>query len=207
MLARPSVAVGYARQLEDDDFPNGLEAQRRMIRSEARRRGLSLAWSCDTSDRRETMDRAGIARSLRLLETNGHAALIVADLACLTRALPLLSEIFRRSSEEGWSIVSLGRPQIDTAGAEGRVLQSVLTLYNRYLDVAEIQPGVRSEEAERPVQPSLKERIVWERITGASLSRIANGLNRDGIAAPSESEGWLPSAVWAELERLRPSGR
>lgn len=206
-VARSSVAVGYARSLEDGAFPNGLEGQRRLIRSEAKRRGLSLAWSCDTSDHRESLDRAGIARSLRLLRTGEHAALIVADLACLTRALPVLSEIFRRSADEGWSIISLGRPRIDTAGREGRVLRSVLSRYSGFLEPEEEQPAVNSSETEPPNSPAIRERVVWERISGASLGQIANGLNRDGIPGPKEGEGWLPSAVWAELETLRPGGR
>jgi hypothetical protein len=204
--SRLRVAVGYARLPENDDYADGLEAQRRLIRSEARRRGVSLAWSCDTSDRRESLDRAGIARSLRLLRSEGHAALIVADLACLTRALSVLSAIFRRSAEEGWAIVSLGHPRVDTDRREGKVLQSILSRYNGYLDVDEQRPAGRPAETKPPTPLSLKERIVWARITGASLGQIANGLNSAGIAAPGESDSWLPSAVWAELETLRPIG-
>lgn len=205
--ARSSVAVGYARLLGEDGASAGFEDQRRLIRSEARRRGLSLVWSCDTSDRRETVTRTGIARSLRLLRDEGHTSLIVADLPCLTRSLPVLSAIFRRSAEEGWSIVSLGRPRIDTTRREGRALQAVLGSYYAYLAL-EDEPGDSTAEADKPaVQPSFKERIVWERISGASLGQIANGLNRDRIPAPRKGEGWLPSAVWAELESLRPASR
>lgn len=209
VVARPSVAVGYARLLEDGGCPTGLEGQRRLIRSEARRRGLSLVWSCDTSDRRETVDRAGIARSLRLLKTEGHAALIVADLACLTQSLPVLSAIFRRSAEEGWSIVSLGRPRIDTARREGKALRSVLGRYNTFLDVDDETAVVDAAGVERATQPrpSPRERIVWERIAGASLGQIANDLNRDGVPGPDDSENWLPSTVWAELEIHRPNRR
>jgi hypothetical protein len=182
----------------------GIEGQRKLIRSEARRRGLSLAWSFDTTDQRETTDRVGIARSLRLLKSEGHAALIVADLACLTQALPVLAAIFRRSVEEGWSIISLGRPRIDTDRREGRVLQAVLSSYDALVESVEDQAVPGAGERECSVQPTLKERIVWERITGASFGQIANGLNRDGIAAPDKSDCWLPSSVWAELESLRP---
>ena len=200
---RSSVAVGYARQLDADDA--GLEGQRRLIRAEAKRRGQSLAWSCDTSDRREALGRSGIARSLRLLRGERHTTLIVADLACLTRSLPLLSAIFRRSAEEGWAIVSLGSPRIDTTRREGKVLRSVLSLYDTLLDTDDDELFADATDADNPEEPSTKERIVWERIGGSSLGQIANGLNRDGVPAPNES-GWLPSAVWAELETLRPGG-
>jgi len=203
---RSAVAVGYARLLADDRAA-GLERQRRPIRSEAKRRGLSVAWSCDTSDRREGLDRSGLARSLRLLEGERHTTLIVADLTYLARSLPVLAAIFRRSEEEGWAIVSLGSPRVDTTRREGKVLQSVLALYDTLADQdgAAPQTGAASE-AHDLGQPSPKERIVWERIVGASLGQIANGLNRDGIAAPGRSGSWLPSAVWTELETLRPRG-
>jgi Resolvase, N terminal domain len=202
--ARSSVAVGYARQLDSDDA--GLECQRRSIRSEAKRRGLSLAWSCDTTDRREALDRSGIARSLRLLRGERHTALIVADLTCLTRSLPVLSAILRRSAEEGWAIVSLGSPRIDTAHREGKVLQSVLSSYDALLDTEEDEASACATKADDPDRPSTRERIIWERIGGASLGQIANGLNRDGVAAPHTRDSWLPPAVWAELEVLRPGG-
>ncbi len=203
--ARPFVAVGYASTL-DGGGTAGLERQRRAIRSEAKRRGLSLAWSCDTSDRRETLERSGIARSLRLLRGERHTALIAADLTCLTRSLVVLAGIFRRSAEEGWAIVSLGPMGIDTSRREAKALQSVLSLYDT-LDRSEDEPAVAGpKKARDPDRPSAKERIAWERITGASLGQIANGLNRDGIAAPGRSDSWSLSAVWAELETLRPVG-
>lgn len=201
---RPFVAVGYASMLDGDDAA-GLEGQRRAIRSEAKRRGLSLAWSCDTSDRRETLERSGIARSLRLLRGERHTALIVADLTCLTWSLAVLAGIFRRSADEGWAIVSLGPTRIDTSRREGKILQSVLSLYDTFVDRNEDEPAVAgTKKARDPDQPSPNERIVWERITGASLGQIANELNRDGIAAPGRSDSWSLSAVWAELETLRP---
>lgn len=202
--AQSCVAVGYARQLDSGDA--GLECQRRSIRSEAKRRGLSLAWSCDTSDRREALDRSGIARSLRLLKGERHTTLIVADLICLTRSLSVLSAILRRSAEEGWAIVSLGSPRIDTTHREGRVLQSVLSFYDALLDAEGDEPSADAPEANAPGEPSTRERIVWERIGGSSLGQIANGLNRDGVSAPHKRDSWLPSAVWAELEALRPDG-
>lgn len=202
-----SVAVGYARLLEREEGA-GLEQQRRLIRSEARSRGISLVWSCDTSDQREALDRSGLARSLKLLHGERHSALIVADLIYLTRSLPLLSAIFRRSAEECWTIVSLGTPRIDTTRREDRVLQSVLGLYDTLADQGEAESlAAAVRDAHETEQPSLRERIVWERIVGASLSQIANGLNRDGIAPPGTSGSWLPSAVWAELETLCPGGR
>lgn len=202
----PFVAVGYASMLDGDDAA-GLERQRRAIRSEAKRRGLSLAWSCDTSDRRETLERSGIARSLRLLRGERHTALIVADLACLTCSLAVLAGIFRRSADEGWAVVSLGPDRIDTSRRDGRVLQSVLSLYDTFLDRNEGEPAAADPgEASDPDQSFPKERIVWERVAGASLGQIANGLNRDGIAAPGRSDRWSLSAVWAELETLRPGG-
>lgn len=198
--------MGYARLLDGDGVA-GLERQRRPIRSEAKRRGLSLAWSCDTSDRRETLDRSGLARSLRLLEGERHTTLIVADLTYLARSLPVLSAIFRRSAEEGWAIVSLGSQRIDTTRREGKALQSVLSLYDTLADQdGPAPPAAAAVEAHDPEQPSPKERIVWERIVGASLGQIANGLNRDGVAVPGRSGSWLPSTVWAELETLRPRG-
>jgi DNA invertase Pin-like site-specific DNA recombinase len=201
---RPSVAVGYVRLLDGDDGA-GLERQRRAIRSEAKRRGLSLAWSCDTSDRRETLERSGIARSLRLLRGERHTALIVADLASLTCSLVVLAGILRRSAEEGWAVVSLGPTRVDTSRREGRVLQSVLSLYDTFVDQSEDEPAVAGqEEARDPDQSLPRERIVWERVAGASLGQIANGLNRDSIAAPGESDSWSLSAVWAELETFRP---
>ena len=200
--ARPFVAVGYASMLDGDEA--GLERQRRAIRSEAKRRGLSLAWSCDTSDRRETLERSGIARSLRLLRGERHTALIVADLTCLTFSLVVLAGIFRRSADEGWAVVSLGPTRIDTSRREGRALQSVLSLYDTFVDRNEDEPAVADPEARDPDQSFPKERIVWERVAGASLGQIANGLNRDGIAAPGRSDSWSLSAVWAELETLQP---
>lgn len=205
-VGQPQTAVGYARLLESEGSSGaGLEGQRRLIRLEAKRRGLSLAWSCDTSDRREALDRSGIARSLRLLRGERHTTLIVADLNCLTRSLSVLSAILRRSAEEGWAIVSLGSPRIDTARREGKVLQSVLSSYDALLDTEEDEASACATKADDPDQPSTRERIVWERIGGASLGQIANGLNRDGVAAPAR-DSWLPSAVWAELEILRPGG-
>jgi Resolvase, N terminal domain len=198
------VAVGYARALDD---ARGIERQRGPIRAEARRRGLSLAWSCDTSDRRETLDRSGIARSLRLLQSDRHPVLIVADLRCITRSLPVLSTFFRRSEEEEWEIISLGPVRIDTTRPEGKVLRSVLGLYDATALVDEDDSDTPQELHDRPMQPSLRQRIVWERIVGSSLGQIANGLNRDCIAAPGEVDGpWAPSTVWAELEAVRPPG-
>jgi DNA invertase Pin-like site-specific DNA recombinase len=160
-----------------------LERQRRAIRCEAKRRDLSLAWSCDTSDRRETLERSGIARSLKLLRGERHTALIVADLACLTRSLTVLSGILRRSADEGWAVVSLGSTRIDTDRREGRALQSVFSLYDTFVERSKDEPVVAGQEEVHDLDQSLPmERIVWERVAGASLGQIANGLNRDGMS-------------------------
>lgn len=199
-----SVAVGYARLL---DHGPGLEGQRRAIRLEAKRRGFSLAWSFDTSDQRETVERSGIARSLRLLEGDRHTALIVADLTFLTQSLSLLSSLFRRSADRGWAIISPGPMPVDTKLGEGRVLQAVLSTYDSLRDQVVEEPAADAVEPGRflgPDQPSPRDRIVWERIAGGSLGQIANGLNRDGVPAPDNWESWLPSTVWAELEAFRP---
>jgi hypothetical protein len=117
----------------------------------------------------------------------------------------VLSAVFRRSAEEGWAIVSHGSPPIDTNRREGKVLQSVLGLYDTLVDQGEAEVADGHEASDQD-QLDPNERIVWERITGASLGQIANGLNRDGVSVPGRSGGWLPSAVWAELETLRPRG-
>lgn len=201
---RSSVAVGYARLLGGDGSAE-LERQRRAIRLEVRRRGLSVAWSCDTSDRRDALDRSGLARSLRLLEGERHKLLIVADLTYLTSSLSVLSGIFRRSVEKGWAVVSLGSPSIDTTRREGRILQSVFCLYDTIDDGCITETPVENEVRDLG-QASSKDRIVWERIVGASLGRIANDLNGAGVAGPKGIGSWSPSAVWAELETLRPPG-
>lgn len=103
--------------------------------------------------------------------------------------------------------MSLGSPQIDTTRREGQALQAVLSFYDTLGDQGEDEPAADENEAHDPNWPSPRERIVWERITGASLGQIANGLNRDAIAAPGRSDSWLPSAVWGELETYRPAGR
>jgi hypothetical protein len=209
-LGLTGTAVGYARSMDAKD-ENGLERQRRAIRAAAGIRGLSIAWSLDTTDHREALDRKGIARSLRLLRSGRYSALMVADLMCLAESLGLLAALFDRSREEGWAIISLGPVPFDTTRKDGKLLRAVLSRYASAASAAtptSSDGGALAAESRSTMgRWSTRDRIAWDRIIGSSLGQIANRLNRDGVAVTGDAAGsgsWHPSTVWAELEAFRP---
>ncbi|HEY0316766.1 MAG TPA: recombinase family protein [Solirubrobacterales bacterium] len=199
--------IGYCRPLATEDRED-VHRQRSLIRAEARRQDWSLTWIFDMTDSRDTLGRSGMRRALKLAANGTTDGIIVADLARLSGSLNEVAVAMDDSLCARWSIVSV-EDGIDTDTAAGAVLARTLASYAK-----------RGRSAEQPIEPEplpadnysenrlgedgIIQRIIWERVQGSSLAKIANGLNRDSIAHPRSGDRWQPSMVWDVLMLTRP---
>jgi hypothetical protein len=146
-------------------------------------------------------------RALKLANSGTTRGIIVTDLARLSGSLDELAVAMDQALCARWSIVSV-EDGIDTNTATGAVLARTLASYarrDRSPHSGEPEPLPADSYSENRLgKAEIIQRIIWERVQGSSLAKIANGLNRDSITHPQSGERWQPSMVWDVLIVTRP---
>jgi DNA invertase Pin-like site-specific DNA recombinase len=189
----------------------GLEAQRRAIAAECKRRGWQLLEVLEEAGfSAEDLERPGIQELQGVLESADAKALVARKLDKPARLLPDLACLLASAQKQGWALLTLEcTPEPRTQAGEAAV--TVLACFascERGLHSQRIRQALALKRAQgvrlgRPPTMSQYaiERIRRERAAGKSLAAIANGLDADRIPTAQGGRRWYPATVRYTLKR------
>lgn len=209
--AVPLTVVGYVRVSTDEQLDSGagLEAQRRAIREECRRRGWYLAAIHeDVASGRALAGRAGLKAAVAALDARQAAALVVAKLDRLSRSLLDFAALMDRGRKAKWALVALDIG-VDTTTPSGEMMANVLAVFaqferrligqrTREALAIKRQQGVRLGRP-RALSAETVSVIQRRRARGMSLAAIAAKLNHEGRATAHGGRQWRVSTIQAVL--------
>jgi DNA invertase Pin-like site-specific DNA recombinase len=203
---KPALSVvGYVRvsTIEQADSDLGLEAQRRAIRTECRRRSWTLTTIEEDALSGRSLRRPGLERAIATCTVGEAAGLVVAKLDRLTRSVVDLGRLLEQAKREQWNLVALDFG-LDFSTPQGELVANVLVSVSQWerriigqrtrdaLAVRRSQ-GVRLGRA--PLLPEhVRLHVRQLRGRGWTLQRIADRLNADGVSAPAGGS-WDRAAV------------
>ena len=191
----------------------GLEAQRRALAAECKRRGWRpLEAVEDAGLAAKELDRPALREAPPLLETADLEALVVAKRDRLSRSLQEITALITSAHKQGWALVALDCA-LETTTAAGEASANVLASFAPF-ERRLISQRTREALAEKRSQgvrlgrpPTMSQyaidRIRRERAAGNSLTAIANGLNADRIPTAQGGRRWYPATVRYTLSRAR----
>ncbi|MBA2741595.1 MAG: recombinase family protein [Actinobacteria bacterium] len=195
--------IGYVRVSAEEHDSSGalLDAQRRAISAECKRRGWRLLpFEEDIADGKATTDRPGLERALAACAAGDAQVLITATLETLSRSFADFGRLIERAQSEGWDIVVLD-PALDLSTPAGRRCAGVLARvarWEREITGRRIKAAlaVSTKKAGRPrtLPVNVGARIRRLHKTGHSYSEIARRLNAENV--PTAHGGtWHASTV------------
>ena len=201
-------AIGYARVSTDEQVESGagLEAQRRAIRAEVKRRGWELVDLCEDAGAsgKSMVKRPALVEALQRVEGGEADVLVVAKLDRLSRSLLDFASLMERARRKGWGLVALDLG-VDTSSPSGEMLASVLAVFaqfERRLIGERTKAALAVKRAGgtrlgRPptLSPRLRRRIRTLRQAGASYPSIAAKLNAEGVPTAHGGKCWYPATV------------
>lgn len=206
----PIKIIGYVR-VSTDKQDIGPEVQIAELTAEARRMGYELhivredAASAATVAKRPLM-----VQALADMKAGKYHGLMVSKLDRLSRNMEDGTRLLADSQRQGWRIICLDLG-VDTATIMGA------GMYNMALNFAEIERkfiGKRTKDAmaklgetkhlgrKRQLPAETVDRIKAARASGASMAKIAAGLNEDGVATSQGGAKWYASTVKAVLDSV-----
>jgi DNA invertase Pin-like site-specific DNA recombinase len=204
-------AIGYVRVSTEEQGKSGagLAAQRAAILRECERRGWHLVEVIeDEGYSAKDLRRPGVRIALEELERGRADALVVSKLDRLSRSMIDFTALMARAQRQGWALVALDAP-VDTTTPAGEAMAHVLATFAQFERRLIGQRtrealAVRKAEGVRLGRPRLlpskvRTRIKRRRKSGASLSAIAEELNRDRVPTAQGGRRWYPSTVRAIL--------
>lgn len=202
--------IGYVRisTEEEGSSPPLLEAQRRAIRKECKRRGWHLLrFEEDIAGATATHKRPGLEGALAACAAGEAQGLVVAKLDRLTRSLLDFASLVRRAQREGYDLVVIEQG-FDLSTSHGRAVADLLVVfaqYERELISEQIKAGLalvkktgtKSGKAigrPRTLPATVRSRIRRLHRAGRSYSEIARRLNAEAV--PTAHGGrWHASTV------------
>jgi DNA invertase Pin-like site-specific DNA recombinase len=203
--------LGYARvsTIEQSDSRAGLEAQRAAILAECKRRGWELVEVIeDAGYSAKDLRRPGIKIALEELERGRADGLVVSKLDRLSRSMLDFTSLMATAQRQGWALVALD-VAVDTTTPAGEAMAHVLATFaqfERRLIGQRTREALAQKKAQgvrlgRPPElpAKVRSRIKRRRKAGASLSQIADELNRKQVPTAHGGAKWYPSTVRAVL--------
>lgn len=204
--------IGYCRVSTAEQAASGagIDAQRDAIQAEAIRRGWTVGWIEDRGYSAKDLRRPGVAAALDALAAGKADALVVAKLDRLSRSLLDFAGVMDLASKQAWAVIALD-VQVDTTTPAGEAMVNMLATFAQFerrlisqrtkeaLAVRRAN-GVRLGRP-RAVPDHVRERIIRERLDGATLCQISGGLNRDGVATVKAGGRWHASTVRSILRQ------
>jgi DNA invertase Pin-like site-specific DNA recombinase len=151
--------------------------------------------------------RPALTDALKRLDAGEAQAVFVTRIDRLARSTKDFLSIIDRANTNGWRLVMLDL-NLDTSTYQGRfvvTIMSALAEMERGI-IAARQKDVHEDRRKRGVvwgvdmgpmnktPEDIRQRIVSERASGASLRKIADGLNRDAILSQNGRQ-WYPTTV------------
>src|SRR3954454_24531857 len=205
--------IGYVRVSTDEQGVSGagLEAQRRAIEAECRRRGWELVETIEECGySAKDLRRPGVKEALRTLEAGEASALVVAKLDRLSRSMIDFTALMAKAQRQGWALVALDCA-VDTTTPTGEAMANMLATFAQF---ERRLIGQRTREAlavkkargvrlgRPPTLPqAVVRRIQRQRAGGESLRAIANSLNRDEVPTAQRGAQWHAATVRQVLLR------
>jgi len=188
-------ALGYIRVSTDEQVGSGLglDAQRRTLRAEAKRRGWRLELVVEEGRSARDLNRPALQAALERLERRQADVLVVAKLDRLSRSVADFGGLLDRAGKRGWSVVCIDLG-VDTTTPVGEFTANVVASASQYerrligqrtrdaLAEKRAQGVVLGRPAVLPVD--VVRRIVLARQAGHSYAVIAAGLQTDSVPTP-----------------------
>src|SRR5262245_16291303 len=203
----PMRVLGYVRvsTSEQANSGAGLEAQRRAIIAECRRRGWQLVETLeDAGYSARDLRRPGIQEALKALEEAKASALVVAKLDRLSRSMLDFSKLMAKATQEHWALVALD-VAVDTSTPSGEAMANMLATFSQFERRLISQRtkealAVKKAEGVRLGRPStmpkaVVRRIQRQRARGDSLRKIADDLNRAGVPTAQGGARWYAATL------------
>lgn len=199
-------ALGYVRVSTDEQVGSGLglEAQRRTLRAEAKRRGWHLALVVEDGRSAKDLNRPALVEALVRLDKRQADVLVVAKLDRLSRSVADFGGLLDRAGKRGWSVVCLDLG-VDTTTPVGEFTANVVasaSQYERRLIGQRTRDALAERKAQgvrlgRPLQipAPVVTRIRTEHNAGHSLRTIAAGLSADEVPTARGGRAWSSSTV------------
>ena len=199
--------VGYVRVSTEEQAQSGLglDAQRKAIRAECKRREVPLlAVYEDAGMSAKNLSRPALSEALEALSEYRGTVLMVAKLDRLTRSVHDATGLMMRADKEGWGLVALD-VAVDTTTPAGAAMAQVMSVFaelERKLIGQRTKDALAVKKAQgvklgRPatLPAEVVDRILIDRSTGAGWSAIARGLNADEVPTAQGGKKWYPATV------------
>lgn len=158
--------------------------------------------------------RPALTNALKRLDAGEAQALFVTRIDRLARSTKDFLSVIDRANTNGWRLVMLDL-NLDTSSYQGRfvvTIMSALAEMERGI-IAARQKDVHEDRRKRGIvwgvdmgpknktPEEIRQRVISERASGASLRKIADGLNRDAIPSQNGRQ-WYPTTVKNLLQHL-----
>jgi DNA invertase Pin-like site-specific DNA recombinase len=199
--------IGYVRVSTEEQAMSGagLEAQRRAIVAECRRRGWELVETIeDAGYSAKDLRRPGVQEALRALEAGEARALVVAKLDRLSRSMLDFAALMATAQKQNWALVALDCA-VDTSTPAGEAMAHVLATFGQFerrlisqrtREALAVKKASGVRLGRPPNLPSaVVRRIQRQRERGDSLRKIAADLNESGVATAQGGVRWYAATV------------
>ena len=199
--------IGYVRISTDEQAVSGagLEAQRRAIEAECKRRGWKLVKVLeDAGYSAKDMRRPGVQEALRVLKAGDAKALVVAKLDRLSRSMIDFAAVMAKAQKQNWALVALD-VAVDSSSPAGEAMVHMLATFaqfERRLIGQRTREALAAKKASgvrlgRPptVPKSVVRRIQRQRARGDSYRKIAADLNEAGVPTAQGGREWYAATV------------
>jgi DNA invertase Pin-like site-specific DNA recombinase len=205
-------ALGYLRVStgRQMDSGAGIEAQRRAILAEAKRRGwdeAEVTFIQEAASGSNTR-RPGLELAREALASGDAGALVVSKVDRLSRSLLDFAGIMEAAQREGWALIALDLP-FDLSTPMGQAMSSVVMTFaqlERRLIGQRTKEGLAVKRSEgvklgrpRSLPDDVRDRIFTEREEGRTLRVIAQALNDEDVPTAHGGKAWYASSVRAAL--------
>jgi DNA invertase Pin-like site-specific DNA recombinase len=203
--------IGYLRvsTVEQGDSRAGIDAQRAAIQREADHRGWTVVrYAQDVASGKTTNGRHALADAITSIEAGAASALVASKLDRVGRNTRDILNLAERAEKHGWALVVLDMGNGETLDSTTAMGTFVLTMLAAIATFERDRLSERTREAlaqkraqgvrlGRPVQLAerTRRRILRARQDGLSLAKIADGLNRDGVATAQGGARWWPTTI------------
>src|SRR5262249_42330654 len=205
--------IGYVRVSTEEQALSGagLEAQRRAILAECKRRGWELVETIeDAGYSAKDLKRPGVQEALRALEAGEANALVVAKLDRLSRSLLDFAALMATAQKQSWALVALDCA-VDTSTPAGEAMAHVLATFGQFerrLIGQRTREALAAKKASgvrlgRPptVPQAVVRRMQRQRARGDSLRKITDDLNEARVPTAQGGAHWYAATVTHVLIR------
>jgi DNA invertase Pin-like site-specific DNA recombinase len=199
--------LGYVRVSTEEQGVSGagLEAQRRAIAVECRRRGWELVETIeDRGYSAKDMRRPGVQEALRVLRAGEASALVVAKLDRLSRSMIDFTALMAKAQKESWALVALDCA-VDTSTPTEEAMANMLATFaqferrlisQRTREALAVKKASGVRLGRPPTLPrSVVRRIQRQRSRGDSFRKIAGDLNEAGVPTAQGGREWYAATV------------